>query len=83
LLMMNMALHLFRLTPEECLAGVTRCAAQALGLGSDRGTIEPGKRADLAAWRIREPAELCYWIGHNPLLSVLAGGQSVADSRTE
>ena len=78
LMMMNMACHLFRMTPEECLAGVTRCAAGALGLESDRGTIKTGKRADLVAWNISEPAELSYWIGHNPMLSVVAGGQIIA-----
>lgn len=78
LLMMNMACNLFRLTPEECLAGVTRCAAQALGLERDRGTIEAGKRADLAVWQVSEPAELSYWIGHNPLLSVVADGKAIA-----
>jgi len=76
--MMNMACHLFHMTPEECLAGVTRSAALALGLHGDRGSIAPGMRADLAAWRISEPAELCYWIGHNPLMSLIAGGQAVA-----
>lgn len=78
LLMMNMACRLFRLTPEECLAGVTRCAAQALGLGHDRGTIDTGKRADLVAWQVSEPAELSYWMGHNPVASVVAGGQLIA-----
>ncbi len=78
LMMMNMACHLFRMTPEECLAGVTRCAARALGLESDRGTIATGKRADLVAWNISEPAELSYWIGHNPMVSVVAGGQVIA-----
>jgi imidazolonepropionase len=78
LLMMNMACHLLRLTPEECLAGVTRCAASALGLGSDRGTIETGKRADLVTWDISEPAELVYWMGGNPMISVIAGGKHIA-----
>jgi len=77
LLMMNMACHLFGLTPEECLAGVTRSAAAALGLDSDRGTIETGKRADLAVWNISAPAELTYWMGHNPLAGIIAAGQQI------
>ena len=78
LAVMNMACHLFRMTPEECLAGVTRCAARALGLEGDRGTIATGQRADLVAWNISAPAELCYWIGHNPMLAVVAGGRVIA-----
>jgi imidazolonepropionase len=58
----------FRLTPEEALAGVTRHAANALGLSDQIGTIEVGKRADLAVWDITRPAELAYWLG-KPLLS--------------
>jgi imidazolonepropionase len=66
LLTMNMACTLFRMTPEEALAGATRNAARALGLDSC-GTIEPGKRADLAVWNVEHPAELSYRIGFNPL----------------
>jgi imidazolonepropionase len=73
LLMMSMAATLFRLTPEEALAGVTRNAARALGL-ADRGILAAGKRADLALWNIAEPAELAYWIGRNPLHAVVQGG---------
>lgn len=73
LLAMNMGCTLFRLTPEEALAGVTRNAARALGFG-DAGTIEPGKRADLCVWRVKHPAELAYAIGANPLvMRVFAG----------
>ncbi len=67
LLAMNMASTLFRLTPEEALAGVTREAARALGLQRQLGTLEVGKRADLCVWDVREPAELAYRIGFNPL----------------
>jgi imidazolonepropionase len=63
---MNMAATLFRLTVEECLAGVTRVAAKALGL-TDVGTLEAGKWCDLAVWDIERPAELVYRIGFNPL----------------
>ena len=67
LLIMNMACTLFRLTPEESLSGVTRVAAQALGL-SDRGVIAQGKQADFALWNVTHPAELSYRVGFNPLL---------------
>lgn len=71
---MNLATALFRLNPEECLAGVTREAARALGLHEDRGTLEVGKRADLAVWDIEHPAELSYWIGLNPLAELYVEG---------
>jgi imidazolonepropionase len=67
LLVMNMGATLFRLTVEECLAGVTREAARALGLQHEIGTIEPGKSCDLAIWDIERPAELVYRMGLNPL----------------
>jgi imidazolonepropionase len=66
---MMLATRLFRLTPEECLAGSTRVAARALGL-DDRGTLEAGKRADIAIWNISHPRELAYWIG-TPQLTTL------------
>ncbi|THH37283.1 imidazolonepropionase [Aliishimia ponticola] len=73
LLTLNMGCTLFRLTPEEALRGVTRNAAQALGL-TDRGTIAAGMRADLAVWDIEHPAELAYRIGFNPLHTRIFGG---------
>ena len=73
LLAMNMACTLFRLTPEEALAGTTRVAAQALGLG-DRGVLAEGLRADLAIWDVAHPAELAYRIGFNPLHQRIVGG---------
>ena len=67
LLIMNMAATLFRLTVEEAVLGVTREAARALGRLADTGTLEAGKRCDLAIWNIERPAELVYRIGFNPL----------------
>ena len=73
LLAMNMACTLFRLTPEEALAGATVHAARALGQ-SDTGRIAPGLRADLAVWDVDHPAELAYRIGFNPLHERIFGG---------
>ena len=67
LLVMNMAATLFRLRVEECLAGMTRDAARALGLFSEIGSLEAGKRCDLAIWNVNQLSELVYNIGLNPL----------------
>jgi imidazolonepropionase len=75
LLMMNMACTLFRMTPEETLAGVTRNAAAALGMGATHGQLRNGHAADLAIWDIGRPAELSYWVGGNPCAGVVQAGQ--------
>lgn len=74
LLMLNMACTLFRLTPEEALAGVTRHAAAALGL-RDRGVLAAGMRADFVLWSVERPAELSYAFGANPRLQTVFKGQ--------
>jgi imidazolonepropionase len=68
LMMLNMGCTLFRLTVAEALRGVTVNAAAALGM-TDRGTLAPGQRCDLAVFAVSRPAELCYWIGRNPCVS--------------
>lgn len=73
LLAMNMACTLFRMTPQEALAGATVHGARALGL-SDRGVLTAGKVADLAVWNCEHPAELAYRIGFNPLYQRIMGG---------
>lgn len=74
---MMLAARQFGLTPEECVAGVTRAAARALGL-DDRGTLEVGKRADLAIWDIGHPRELAYWYGTPQLAELLVQGHTTA-----
>lgn len=74
LLTMNMAATLFGMTVDECIAGVTREAARALGLLGEVGTLEPGKWADFAIWDIKRPAELVYRMGFNPLHARIRNG---------
>ena len=76
-LAMSLACTHFRLTPEEALRGATLNAALALGL-RDRGTLQAGMRADFAHWNIRQPAELAYWLGGDPLLASYSGGKRLA-----
>lgn len=76
-LMMSFACTLFGLTPEEALAGVTRNAAKALGLGREIGTLEKGKAASAALWDLEHPAALSYWVGGNPLEGLILDGRPV------
>lgn len=76
LLTMNMGATLFRLTVNECIAGVTREAARALGMSGETGSLEAGKHCDLAIWDIERPAELVYRIGFNPLHARVWRGQT-------
>lgn len=75
LLTMNMGAVMFGLTVDECLLGVTRHAATALGLGSEVGTLDVGKRCDLAIWDIDRPADLVGRVGINPLHTRIWMGQ--------
>jgi imidazolonepropionase len=60
---MNLACALFRLTPEEALAGVTRHAAAALGVLGETGTVAVGKAAEFCLWDVGHPREIAYWMG--------------------
>jgi imidazolonepropionase len=75
-LAMHFACTLFGLTPEEAIAGMTLNAARALGLDQEVGSIEAGKAADLAVWRIADPAELGYWLGLLPERRMVGGADA-------
>ena len=75
-LAMNMACVRFGLTPEEALAGATRCAARALGRAATHGTLSVGKQADLLIWDIDHPAEIVCSLGVNRLVSRIFRGKS-------
>lgn len=74
---LSMGCTLFRLTPEEALAGMTREAARALALRDEIGTLEIGKAADLAIWDVRHPGELSYWLGAPLLRERVFAGRAV------
>ena len=74
---MQLACTHFRLTPEQALRGATVNAARALGL-QDRGVLRTGLRADFVQWRVRQPAELGYWLGGQLAGAVYAGGHLAA-----
>ncbi|WP_175652849.1 imidazolonepropionase [Pseudomonas sp. Marseille-P9899] len=78
-LMLNMACTLFRMTPEEALAGVTLHAATALGLSDSHGSLEAGKVADFVAWDIERPADLAYWLGGELEKRVVRHGVELTD----
>jgi len=78
-LMLNMGCTLFRMTPEEALAGVTVHAATALGLGDSHGSLEAGKVADFVAWQIERPADLAYWLGGDLPKRVVRKGNEISN----
>ena len=77
-LMMNMACTLFRLTPDEALSGLTRHAAQALGMEKTHGTLSVGKMADFIVWNVKQPVDLAYHIGGNLLRHVIKSGKVIS-----
>jgi imidazolonepropionase len=77
LLIMNMACTMLRMTPAEVLQGVTLNAAQALGMQQTHGSISVGKTADMAIWRVQSPAELCYYLGNQPLVGLIKSGKTL------
>lgn len=78
-LMLNMGCTLFRMTPEEALAGVTVHAAAALGLSASHGALEAGKLADFVAWQIDRPADLAYWLGGELPKRVVRKGHEISN----
>ncbi|WP_373295332.1 imidazolonepropionase [Undibacterium squillarum] len=80
LLTMNMGCTLFRMTPLECLQGVTVHAARALGLRQTTGMLRVGMDADMARWAITRPADLSYYIGGNFLSERIFQGKSATVS---
>lgn len=77
-LMLNFGCTLFRLTPQEALAGMTAHAATALGL-SGLGKLNAGAPADLCVWDVETPAELAYAVQPGRLRQRIVAGEITHD----
>jgi imidazolonepropionase len=77
-LMMNMACTLFRMTPAEVLQAVTVHAARALGMQATHGSLAVGQAADMAVWKVKTVAELCYYLGNQPLDTLVKSGKIIS-----
>jgi imidazolonepropionase len=73
-LVMALACRLYRFSPEEALVAATAGGAQALAL-TDRGTIEPGKLADLQLWAVPSLDDVIYRLGSNAVSMVIKRGR--------
>lgn len=77
LTVMNLACVLWRFTPEEALRSVTLHAAQALGLNSKIGSLEIGKNADFALWKIETLSELAYYLNGQHCKGLIKNGSII------
>jgi imidazolonepropionase len=65
------------MTPAEAIAAATINAACALRLEGRKGSIEPGKDADLALFDVGDHREIAYWFGWNRCVQMIVSGQTV------
>ena len=78
-LVMTVACLELKLSPSEALAAVTINAAHALGRGDEIGSIEAGKAADLAVWRVPTHRQIPYWPGADLVRTVVKAGRVVLE----
>jgi imidazolonepropionase len=64
-----------RMSPAEAISATTINAACALGLQGQKGSIEPGKDADLAVFDVRDYREIAYWFAWNRCAEMVVGGE--------
>jgi imidazolonepropionase len=67
-----------KMNPAEAISAATINGACALGVQERKGSLEPGKDADLAIFDVEDYRELAYWVASNRCESVIAGGLLVA-----
>jgi imidazolonepropionase len=62
---MSLACTHMKMTPAEAIAAATINGAWALRIADRKGSIEPGKDADLAVFAVDDYREIPYWFGVN------------------
>jgi imidazolonepropionase len=63
------------MTPAEAIAASTINAACALRVQTQKGSIEPGKDADLAVFDVADYREIAYWFAWNRCAEMVVGGE--------
>lgn len=75
-----LACHHNGLLPAEAIVAATINAAHAVGLGTETGSLEPGKRADLLVLDVPSYRHLGYRLGGNAVRTVVTAGQVRIDT---
>lgn len=71
---MSLACTQMKMSPAETIAAATINGAWALRLADHKGSVEPGKDADLAVFDVSDYREIPYWFGANRcVLTIMSG----------
>jgi imidazolonepropionase len=74
-LVMQLACRLYQFSLAEALYAATVGAARSLALGHDRGSLEPGKLADIQIWDLPTFEDVIYRLGNNAVETVIKRGK--------
>lgn len=79
---LSLACTHMKMSPAEAVAAATINGAWSLGLQKSKGSIEPGKDADLAIFNVDDYRELAYWIASSRCHAVIANGTLISHCST-